>query len=146
MAANKCDLIDSERVSEERAREFAKEIGAIFKLTSASTSIGIEELFIGVGCKFLDPNYKEDENKKPVAKVITDNDNVIEERQEKEPEQSNQTNQTNQTSQTNQTNQSNQAKPANNKVVVTEKKENAWCDTIKLDPNVAKKKKKKKFC
>ena len=63
LAANKCDLIDSEQVPEEKAREFAKEIGAIFKLTSASTSIGIEELFVGVGCKFLDPNYKEEGNK-----------------------------------------------------------------------------------
>ena len=70
LAANKCDLIDDEKVSEERAREFAKEIGAVFKLTSACKSIGIEELFVGVGCKFLDPNYKEDENKKPEVKII----------------------------------------------------------------------------
>jgi Ras-related protein Rab-22 len=70
LAANKCDLIDSEKVSEQKARDFAKEIGAIFKLTSACKSIGIEELFVGVGCKFLDPNYKEDDNKKPEVKVI----------------------------------------------------------------------------
>ena len=70
LAANKCDLIDDEKVSEEKAREFAKEIGAVFKLTSACKSIGIEELFVGVGCKFLDPNYKEDENKKPEVKII----------------------------------------------------------------------------
>ena len=70
LAANKCDLIGQEKVPEEKARAFAKEIGAIFKLTSASTSIGIEELFVGVGCKFLDPDYKEDGNKKPEAKVM----------------------------------------------------------------------------
>jgi Ras-related protein Rab-22 len=70
LAANKCDLIDDEKVSEEKAREFAKEIGGVFKLTSACKSIGIEELFVGVGCKFLDPNYKEDENKKPEVKII----------------------------------------------------------------------------
>ena len=39
-------------------------------MTSACKSIGIEELFVGVGCKFLDPNYKEDENKKPEVKII----------------------------------------------------------------------------
>ena len=55
LAVNKCDLIDSEKVPEEEARKFTKEIGAIFKLSSACKSIGIEELFVGVGCKFLDP-------------------------------------------------------------------------------------------
>ena len=135
MAANKSDLIDSEKVSEEKAREFAKEIGAIFKLTSASTSVGIEELFVGVGCKFLDPNYKEDANKKPDAQVISES--VAEQSQQKEPELIQQTNQTDQTG---------QAEKANNKVVVTQKKDNAWCDTIKLDAKKAKKKKKKKFC
>ena len=33
----------------------------MFKLTSACTATGIEELFKSIGCKFLDPNYKEDE-------------------------------------------------------------------------------------
>ena len=73
MAANKSDLFDQEKVSEERARKFAQEIGAIFKLTSACTSVGVEELFISLGCKYLDPNYKEDENKKPVVKVVEEN-------------------------------------------------------------------------
>ena len=60
IAANKCDLYDNEQVSEEEARKFADEIGAVFKLTSASTNTGIEELFKGVGCKVLDPNYVDD--------------------------------------------------------------------------------------
>ena len=34
MAANKSDLFDKEQVSEAEAREYAKEIGAVFKLTS----------------------------------------------------------------------------------------------------------------
>ena len=120
LAANKCDLIDNEQVSEEKAREFAKEIGAIFKLTSASTSIGIEELFVGVGCKFLDPNYKEDGNKKPEA-------NVIEEpKVEPNPEPKTVQN--------------------NDGVVTTAKKENKMHDNIKLNQNAVVKKKKKKFC
>ena len=32
LAANKCDLIENEQVPEEKAREFAKEIGAIFDI------------------------------------------------------------------------------------------------------------------
>ena len=43
------------------ARQYANEIGAVFKLTSACTSAGIEELFKSIGCKFLDPNYREDD-------------------------------------------------------------------------------------
>ena len=46
---------------EAEARNYASVIGAVFKLTSACTATGIEELFKSIGCKFLDPNYKEDE-------------------------------------------------------------------------------------
>ena len=70
MAANKSDLFDKEQVPEENARKFAKEIGAIFKLTSAYNSVGIEELFISLGSKYLDPDYKEDDDKKPLNQAI----------------------------------------------------------------------------
>ena len=36
--------------------EFANNIGAVFHLTSASTNIGIIDLFKDLGKKFLDPN------------------------------------------------------------------------------------------
>ena len=62
MAANKSDLFASEAVPEEKARNFAKEIGAIFKLTSACTSAGVEKLFYNVGCRYLDPNFKDDDD------------------------------------------------------------------------------------
>ena len=61
LAANKSDLFDKEQVPEQEARNYASEIGAVFKLTSACTATGIEELFKSIGCKFLDPNYKEEE-------------------------------------------------------------------------------------
>ena len=61
MAANKSDLFDKEQVPEADARSFASEIGAVFKLTSACTATGIEELFKSIGCKYLDPDYREDE-------------------------------------------------------------------------------------
>ena len=47
-------------MSEDEAKAFAKEIKAIFKLTSAMTAIGIDDLFNAVGKKILDPNYVED--------------------------------------------------------------------------------------
>ena len=61
IAANKSDLIENEEISENEAREYAKEIKAIFRVTSASTSSGIEELFRIIGCKILDPYYTEEE-------------------------------------------------------------------------------------
>ena len=63
MAANKSDLFDKEQVSEADARNYAQEIGAVFKLTSACNGTGIEEMFKTIGCKFLDPNYREDDEK-----------------------------------------------------------------------------------
>ena len=78
IAANKCDLYDNEQVPEDEARAFANEIGAIFKLTSANTNTGIEELFKAVGCKVLDPNYNEESeanNNKPNIKIEPDNNN-----------------------------------------------------------------------
>ena len=61
LAANKSDLFDKEQVPEAEARKYAQEIGAVFKLTSACTAAGIEELFKSIGCKFLDPNYKDED-------------------------------------------------------------------------------------
>ena len=61
LAANKSDLDENESISEEMARNFAKEINAIFMYTSASKFIGIDELFRNVGCKYIDPNYKGEE-------------------------------------------------------------------------------------
>ena len=62
IAGNKSDLFDKEAVKEEEAENYAKEIGAIFKLTSALTSSGIDELFKIIGCKILDPSFKQEEN------------------------------------------------------------------------------------
>lgn len=64
LAANKSDLYESEKVEESAGREFAKEIGAMFKLTSAKNMSGIEELFKDIGNKFLDPNAEFSEEAK----------------------------------------------------------------------------------
>ena len=60
IAGNKCDLFEDEKVPENEAKQFAKEIGAIFRLTSANRSIGIEELFKAIGSTMLDPDYIDD--------------------------------------------------------------------------------------
>ena len=61
IVGNKCDLFDIEQVKEEEGKEFAKEIGAIFKLTSCSDNIGIQELFKAIGTKFLETsNFSDD--------------------------------------------------------------------------------------
>ena len=59
IAGNKCDLYEKEEVSEAEAREFAVNIGAIFKLTSAQNNTGINELFHDAGNKYLDPNFQQ---------------------------------------------------------------------------------------
>ncbi len=48
-----------EEVKIEEGEEFARKIGAAFKLTSAATNDGVVELFKEVGKRFLDPNYRE---------------------------------------------------------------------------------------
>jgi len=58
-AANKSDMYEMEEVEEEKGRAFAKEVGGIFKYTSAKNSTGIDELFRTIGNRFLDPNFEE---------------------------------------------------------------------------------------
>lgn len=60
LAANKSDLYEEERVSEEIARDFANDINALFMYTSACKFTGIDELFYNVGCRYIDPNFKID--------------------------------------------------------------------------------------
>ena len=52
IAANKSDLINQEAVEEEKAREFANELGAIFVSTTATTVESINELFIEIAKKY----------------------------------------------------------------------------------------------
>ena len=80
LAGNKSDLFESETVKEDEAREYAKEIGAIFKLTSANTAAGIEELFKELGGKFYDPNFIPNPSAGTPQKQIDQNqkvDNVV---------------------------------------------------------------------
>lgn len=75
IAANKCDLFGDEAVEEKVARQFAKNIGAIFKYTSASTSSGIEEMFNYLGKKLLDPKLTESSSSEEENKDHQTNNN-----------------------------------------------------------------------
>ena len=67
IVANKSDLIESEQVDEAMAREFAKDNGALFALTSAKTTAGVESLFLDIAKKYTGTDSAstiESENKK----------------------------------------------------------------------------------
>lgn len=52
-------MYEEEQIEESVGRNFAKEIGAIFRYTSAKNASGIDELFKAIGNKMIDPNYEE---------------------------------------------------------------------------------------
>lgn len=54
IAGNKCDLFNEEQVSDEEAKEFSIKIGATFKIISALTGTGINELFKELSAKVFD--------------------------------------------------------------------------------------------
>jgi len=56
VVGNKCDLFQEEKVTEEEGKKFAKEIGAVFQLTSCKENIGIDELFQQCAQKFMESN------------------------------------------------------------------------------------------
>ena len=56
IAGNKYDMYETEEVDENEGKELAKELNAIFQKTSAKDSNGIEDLFVKIGKKFLNPN------------------------------------------------------------------------------------------
>jgi small GTP-binding protein len=73
IAGNKNDLFDKEKIKEEIVRNWAKEINAIFYLTSAKNKNGIDELFEEIGKKYLNKEFQSELqlNKK------NDNDNDL---------------------------------------------------------------------
>ena len=90
IAGNKCDLYEQEEVNENQAREFAQSIGAIFALTSAQNNSGINELFLDVGNKYLDPNFqqkleeeKEEKTQEGQANIVLDKKEAAEKPQKK---------------------------------------------------------------
>ena len=65
VVANKNDLYNDQKISDEVGQKFADDIGAIFQSTSALSDSGITKLFSHIGRKLIDPdyNYKDKDNK-----------------------------------------------------------------------------------
>ena len=60
LAANKCDLYEYEEITNQDLNEYAKNINAIYKQTSALQNSGINDLFDAIGYKILSPeNFDE---------------------------------------------------------------------------------------
>ena len=57
VAANKSDLYEDKKVTDEEGEEFAKDKKAIFASTSAKNDSGIKVLFDNIAQKILDPNF-----------------------------------------------------------------------------------------
>ena len=78
-------MYEHEEVEENEGKNLARELGAIFQKTSAKESNGIEELFIKIGKKFLDPTGSEGtkNNMKGDKKKIRLNKNKEEDKQKK---------------------------------------------------------------
>ena len=78
MMANKSDLIEKEQVDEEEARNYAKEINALFVSTSAKNNFGVCDLFIDIAKKYsgadsansIEENEDTDEYKKIRAESV----------------------------------------------------------------------------
>ena len=61
VVANKIDLYETQQVSDEEGKAFAREINGIFQATSAKSDAGISNLFENIGKKFFDPNFDTNE-------------------------------------------------------------------------------------
>ena len=74
IAGNKNDMYEYEEVEENEGKSLANELGAVFQRTSAKQSMGVEELFIKIGKKFVnqnksDYNINKNENKSQLQKL-----------------------------------------------------------------------------
>ena len=62
LAGNKNDMYEHEEIEEEEGKKLAKELGAVFQKTSAKESTGIDDLFVKIGKKFINPNKEDSSN------------------------------------------------------------------------------------
>ena len=74
IAGNKDDMYENEEVDEKEAKNLANELNAVFQKTSAKESHGVEDLFIKIGEKILNPNGVNNDDTQNI-KNKTNNDN-----------------------------------------------------------------------
>ena len=73
--ANKSDLFEQEEVSEEEAKNYAKEKGMIYHVTSALNGVGVEELFKIIGKKLVGENCQNKDNEPNEEEAIKNETN-----------------------------------------------------------------------
>ena len=79
VVGNKSDLYSNQEIDPLDGKDFAKSIRAIFQLTSAKTSDGINVLFDNIGKKIIKPSYQYDE----IDNIAKNNFNKKKEEEEK---------------------------------------------------------------
>ncbi len=60
VAGNKCDLYESENVTEKEGQDYSDSVNAYFKLVSAKENIAIDELFKSLVEKFVESEFMEE--------------------------------------------------------------------------------------
>ena len=65
IAGNKDDMYETEEVDDIEAKNFADSINAIFQKTSAKSANGIEDLFVKIGQKFMNPKGQNNPSSSP---------------------------------------------------------------------------------
>ena len=83
IAGNKCDLFHDEEVTEEEAKKYADSIGAVFHLTSCKESIGIDDLFIECGKKYLEVNNLIGKTEEKKEKIVLDKKKALNNKDDK---------------------------------------------------------------
>ena len=73
VVGNKADLYNDEKVNEQSAIKWAKDIGAIFQVTSAAQGTGINEIFNSICENLINFNKKDNEETNKSYIVYTDN-------------------------------------------------------------------------
>ena len=86
VTGNKTDLFQKEAIPEKEARNYAKSINALFHLVSFKDCVGIKDLFVDWGIKYLEINgltKDNEDNKNPKDKdnkIVLDNKQVKKEK------------------------------------------------------------------
>ena len=83
IAGNKCDLFHDEEVTEEEAKKYADSIGAVFHLTSCKESIGIDDLFVECGKKYLEVNNLIGKTEEKKEKIVLDKKKTVNSKDDK---------------------------------------------------------------
>ena len=85
LVGNKSDLYEKEVVNEEEARQYANEINSLYKLVSAQTGEGIEDIFKMIGERLLTEEFlqkikeenNDNNNRNSIKNIMAENNKEI---------------------------------------------------------------------